>query len=139
MKRKPVTALVAAVNDALKRAAARANGREEEFRADLAKADAERDRLIEAIASGGDSFAAVRDRLAAVEEKIAAATADLERARFEKRAAATPPKITVNHVLAYLWELRRLVKADVAKANAGQTAAQWITRTGFGHSHLASG
>jgi hypothetical protein len=55
--------MVAAVNDALKRIAARADGRKEELRAVLAKAGAERERLVEAIASGGNSFAAVRDKL----------------------------------------------------------------------------
>src|SRR5262249_58406132 len=58
MKRKPVAATVAAVNEALKRSAARANGREDELRADLAKAEAERERMVEAIASGGGSVGA---------------------------------------------------------------------------------
>ncbi len=116
MYRANLNKLAGVVNDALKRAAASANGREEELRADLAKAEAERDRLVEAIASGGDSFAAVRDKLAAVEEKIAAATADLERVRFEKRAARTPTAIRPGDLRSYLRAVHHAVKRDVPTA-----------------------
>ena len=121
MKRKPVAAMVDKVNEALRLFAARASGREDELRAELAKAEAERDRLIEAIASGGEAFASVRDRLATVEEKIAATTADLERVRFSARAAQTPTAIPVAHVMAYLRGLRKLTKTDVAKAKTALT------------------
>jgi hypothetical protein len=68
--------------------------------------------LVEAIASGGEAFASVRDRLAAVEERAA----DLELARFSARAAQLPTTIPVAQVMAYLRGLRRMVKTDVAKA-----------------------
>ena len=68
--------------------------------------------MVEAIASGGEAFASVRDRLAAVEERAA----DLELARFSARAAQLPTTIPVAQVMAYLRGLRRMVKTDVAKA-----------------------
>jgi hypothetical protein len=118
MSRKNLTALAEAVNDALVRAAAWATGREDDVRARLAVAEAERDRLVDAIASGGDSFAAVRDRLAAVEGEITTSTADLERARFEKRAAQVPTTMSGADLRAYLRGLRRTVKNDVPAAKA---------------------
>jgi hypothetical protein len=116
MRRKPVAVMVARVNEALKQYAARASWHEDELRADLAKPEGERDRWLDAIASGGDTFAAVRDRLADAEQRVAAITADLERARFEKRIRSTPTAIPVGQVVGYLRRLRRLAKTDVAKA-----------------------
>src|SRR5262245_61130746 len=87
MTRKNLKALAAAVNEALKRAANRASERESALRAELDRAKAEQQRWLDAIGSGADTFQSVREKLAGVEAAIAALTADLERARFETRAA----------------------------------------------------
>jgi chromosome segregation ATPase len=104
------------VGAALRRAADRADGREEELRADLANAEAERDRLVEAIASGGEAFQSVRDRLADTEQSVATITADLERVRFEKQAARTPTAIRPSDLRSYLRGIRHAVKRDVPAA-----------------------
>jgi chromosome segregation ATPase len=92
MYRANLNKLAEVVNDALRCGADRADGREEELRAELAKVEAKRNRLVEAIASGGEAFQSVRDRLADTEQSVATITADLERVRFEKRAARRLPR-----------------------------------------------
>ncbi len=118
MTRKNIGALMASVNAALKRHAERATGRDEELSRAVTTATAERDRWLAAIGSGADTFASVREKLAAVESEIASLTADLERARFEKRAARMPTTIRPEWVRGYLRGLRRAVKQDVPKAKA---------------------
>jgi hypothetical protein len=58
----------------------------------------------------------VRERLADTPRAVAALTADLERAKFEKRAARAPMAIPAHFVSGYLLELRRLAKTDVPRA-----------------------
>jgi hypothetical protein len=81
-------------------------------------AEAARDRLVDAIANGGDSFAAVREKLAAVEQEVAAANADLERAMFAKRAVRTPTTIDPRALRSYLRDLRRTIRKDIPAAKA---------------------
>ncbi len=116
MTRKNIAALATAVNDALRRAIDRTSGREDELRERLDQAKAEQKRWLDAIGSGGEAFTAVRDRLAAVEQEIAGLTADLERAKFEKRAVRAPTAIDPRDLRSYLRGLRRAIKTDVPTA-----------------------
>lgn len=116
MTRKSLVALTEAVNAALRRAVVRASGREDELYERLDQAKAEQKRWLDAIGSGADTFQSVREKLAAVEQEIVGLTAELERARFEKRSARTPTAIDPRDLRTYLRGLRRAIKTDVPTA-----------------------